>query len=219
MSDRQPFINAGLRALAQNLDGVDRSAYAAAGKDPCEPIFGLGPADANIAFFGRDPGREEVEVGKPFVGAGGRQLRGVLHTRNPDTAGEAYFWANTVPYKPIGNKAWSMAVKRQFQPLVAEILLTQWQGSHVITLGREAFFWFAIAQSKTLGEAIKAHWESANRFTQSLPIEYQGPEPVQGRTLTLHPLPHPSPLNAVWFKRFPELLTQRLESLEPSAWQ
>lgn len=216
VSDRQPFINAGLRALAQNLKGVDRSAYAAAGRDPCEPIFGLGPERAKIAFFGRDPGREEVQVGMPFVGAGGRQIRNVLHARDPDQAGDAYFWANTVPYKPIGNKAWPMSVKRQFQPLVAEVLLTQWRGGNVITLGREAFFWFAIAQSKAVGQAIKTHWESADRFTQSLSLDYQGPAPVVGRTLTLHPLPHPSPLNAVWFKRFPDLLADRLDALERS---
>ncbi|MBS3785505.1 MAG: uracil-DNA glycosylase [Gammaproteobacteria bacterium] len=216
VSDRQPFIDAGLRALAADLKGIDRSVYTAAGRDPCEPIFGLGPAHAKIAFFGRDPGREEVEVGMPFVGAGGRQIRNVLHARQPETAGDAYFWVNTVPYKPMGNKAWSMSVKRQFQPLVSEVLLTQWQGVDIITLGREAFFWFAIAQSKLVAEVIKAHWASSDRFTNSLQIDYQGPASVTGRTLRLHPLPHPSPLNAVWFKRFPDMLATRLDALEHS---
>ena len=60
--------------------------------------------------------------------------------------GEKFFWANTVPYKPTGNKAWSMKVKKQFQPLMAELLLTTWNGRDLITLGREAFLWFGINQ-------------------------------------------------------------------------
>lgn len=226
MSARQPSINARLRSLAEGLEGIDCDAYQAANRDPCEPIFGLGPSTAPIAFFGRDPGREEVQVGVPFIGAGGRQIRRVLHARRSslpmrDTAaavaaGKDYFWANTVPYKPLGNKAWSMAVKRQFQPFVAEVLLTQWQGSEIITLGREAFFWFGIGQPDHIGAALKAHWAEPDRFERCLRIDYQGPASAPGRSLKLHPLPHPSPLNAVWFKRFPALLEARLNALERS---
>lgn len=227
MSAKPPSTNcpfARLRALAEGLEGIDIDVYQAAGKDPFEPIFGLGPSSSKIAFFGRDPGREEVVVGAPFVGAGGRQIRSVLHQRRSSTpmagvsdalaAGADYFWANTVPYKPIGNKAWSMAVKRRFQPLVAEILLSQWQGNQVITLGREAFFWFAIGQSQAIKNQFEDHWARPDRFEKALPICFQGPEKLPGRVLDLYPLPHPSPLNAVWFKQFPDLLAARLNALE-----
>ena len=33
------------------------------------------------------------------------------------------------------------------------------------------------------------------------------------RELRIHPLPHPSPLNATWYKRFPDLLRARLRTL------
>ena len=36
--------------------------------------------------------------------------------------GRRVFWANTVPYKPIGNKAWSVRVKRRFVPYIRELL-------------------------------------------------------------------------------------------------
>lgn len=229
MSAKPPSINcpfAKLRALAEELQGIDVDVYQAAGKDPFEPIFGLGPMHAKIAFFGRDPGREEVAVGAPFVGAGGRQIRTVLHQRRSCmpmasvnealAAGADYFWANTVPYKPIGNKAWSMAVKRRLQPLVAEILLSQWQGNQVITLGREAFFWFAIGQSQSIKTQLEAHWARPDRFETGLPVLFQGPGVGLKRALNLYPLPHPSPLNAVWFKHFPDLLAARLNALEPN---
>ncbi|MEX0382119.1 uracil-DNA glycosylase family protein [Spiribacter sp. 1M153] len=214
------------RTAAAGLTGRDDAVYAAAGRDPTEPIFGLGPADARIAFFGRDPGRDEVHVGVPFIGAGGRQVRRVLHERRfhaplTDTAGALaagapYFWANTVPYKPVGNKAWPMGVKRHFQPLVAELLLDQWQGREVITLGREAFFWFGLEQSPAERRRLDDHWRLDGRFSKSLDMAFHGPD-GRRRSLRLHPLPHPSPLNATWFKRFPGLLAARLDALEGQA--
>ena len=216
-------LQARFESAAHQLPGLDYIVYEQAERDPCSPIFGLGPSDAPIAFFGRDPGRDEVSVGVPFIGAGGRQVRGVLHQRQHGgeladrtaaiAAGEAYFWANTVPYKPVGNKAWSMAVKRQFQPLVAAVLHQCWSGTQVITLGREAFFWFGIAQSAALRAELNAHWADPARFETSLSVVHTGPDD-RTRRFTLHPLPHPSPLNATWFKRFPGLLMARLDRLE-----
>ena len=34
------------------------------------------------------------------------------------------------------------------------------------------------------------------------------------RRIALHPLPHPSPLNAAWYGRFPGLLAARLRALD-----
>jgi len=214
------------RDAAGDLPQRDDPVYARAGRDPRDPIFGLGPGDAGIAFFGRDPGRDEVHVGVPFIGAGGRQVRRVLYRRHHhgemvDTddalkAGEAYFWANTVPYKPEGNRAWSMRVKRAFQPLVAEVLLSLWGGRHVISLGREAFFWFGIDQDRQVRQRLEHHWQQPDRFETSLTIDFAGPQGA-ARTLEIHPLPHPSPLNATWYKRFPGLLAQRLDALEGRA--
>ena len=216
-------LHARFREAARNLPGVDRAVYDDAGRDPGDPVFGLGPEQAPIAFFGRDPGRDEVHVGVPFIGAGGKQLRRVLYQRHYHgelvtteqalAAGRSYFWANTVPYKPVGNKAWSMRVKRQFQALVAELLLTCWQGRDVITLGREAFFWFGIGQSPALRQHLEHHWQTPTRFETTLSIDYTGPDGAS-RRFRLHPLPHPSPLNATWFKRFPGLLEARLGQLE-----
>ncbi|RZU98065.1 uracil-DNA glycosylase family protein [Spiribacter vilamensis] len=213
------------RYASVDLAGRDEGVYEAAGRPTTDPIFGLGPADARIAFFGRDPGRDEVHVGVPFIGAGGRQVRRVLFERHHGgvmrgtddalMAGRSYFWANTVPYKPKGNKAWSMAVKRRFQPLVAEVLCDLWHGGDVITLGREAFFWFGLGQSAGARRQLEQHWQREDRFEQSLGLDYRGPDD-RVRQLTLHPLPHPSPLNATWFKHFPGLLAARLDRLEAS---
>lgn len=215
---------AAFREAAAELEAIDRAVYAEYHQDPLAPIIGEGNPDAEIAFFGRDPGREEVRRQLPFIGSGGQKVRGVLyrHFHNaemPDfeasvTVGRRFFWANTLPYKPIGNKAWSMKAKKRFQPLVADLLLNAWQGREMITLGREAFLWFGIARDRAERNRLETFWAQPDRFETSLDWTLEGTD-GQTRDIRLHPLPHPSPLNATWYKRFPALLAARLAVLSP----
>ncbi|MBF0219854.1 MAG: uracil-DNA glycosylase family protein [Gammaproteobacteria bacterium] len=222
-----PLITA-CRHLAATLQGIDHACYQNFQQDPLAPIFSANPhaqSNAKVAIFGRDPGSEEVRLQRPFVGAAGIKLRSTLYHHQQQrphqhfsellTLDADYFWINTVPYKPLGNKAWSMAVKKQFQPLVITLLLQRWQGNQVITLGREAFFWFTINQSAASKTQLTAFWQREDRFSRSVTITLEGGKGGQ-RTVTLYPLPHPSPLNAKWYKRFPELLTARLQQLNPN---
>jgi len=214
---------AAFREAAQGLQGVDIAVYGAYGRDPLEPVIGQGDANVPVAFFGRDPGRDEVQHQMPFIGAGGQKVRHTiyhyLHKREmPDfeasvEVGKKFFWANTVPYKPLGNKAWSMKVKKRFQPLIADLLIKGWNGSDVITLGREAFLWFAINQPREVKQQLEAFWGEDTRFERAISVTVTALDGT-ARELRLHPLPHPSPLNATWYKRFPELLTARLCQLK-----
>ncbi|KXS37826.1 MAG: hypothetical protein AWU55_1924 [Halomonadaceae bacterium T82-2] len=216
-------LHAAFRREAAELDGVDVAAYEKYGRDPCEPIIGLGPREAPVGFFGRDPGEQEVRWGEPFIGAGGQKVREGLYraihgAALPDfeasrEVGRLAFWANTVPYKPTGNKAWPMAVKRRFQPLMAAVLVDHWQGRELITLGREAFLWFGINQPRETRQALEAFWKRDDRFEShhdtTLTLENG-----HAATFRLYPLPHPSPLNQTWYRRFPALLAARLEALD-----
>lgn len=220
-----PARLAAFRAAACDLQGIDIDAYAASGKDPLDPILGMGAPTRRIAFFGRDPGRDEVRRGEPFIGAGGQLVRRVIqeHLTGPAAADldtlsaltADFFWINTVPYKPVGNKAWSMAAKRRFQPLIADLLLNVWRGDTVITLGREAFLWFGIGQPADTRAQLDAFWARDDRFVRTLTVLLQT-STTASRPLTLCPLPHPSPLNAVWYARFPGLLRDRLVALDVS---
>lgn len=217
-----PSQRKAFRALAAQTAGIDVPVYEALGKDPLEPIIGLGPPDAPIAFFGRDPGREEVRHGEPFIGSGGQLVRRGLyrHLHGEEmpsfeasrSVGDGYFWINTVPYKPIGNRAWSMAVKRRFHPLMRQLLIDNWNGRDIVTLGREAFLWFGLNQPREDRQRLEAFWQRDDRFSAHCEIELLS-EHGSTRPFRLHPLPHPSPLNAVWFKRFPALLQARLTQL------
>ena len=60
---------------------------------------------------------------------------------------------------------------------------------------------------------LKAFFQGEGRYERSLEVEVTSPLSGATRPLTLHPLPHPSPLNATWYKRFPGLLDERLVSL------
>jgi uracil-DNA glycosylase len=156
----------------------------------------------------------------PFIGAGGQKVRHGLHRRLhgsdcPDfeasvVVGEAVFWANTVPYKPLGNKVWSVKTRRACQPFVADLLVHHFVGDHILTLGRVAFDWFGLSD-RAVRQELAFHWRREDRFTSSIAVPVVAGETT--RTLTLHPLPHPSPLNATWYKRFPGLLDARLAAL------
>ena len=211
----------GLRSIASGLERIDREVYEAVGRDPLEPILGAGIPGSSVCLFGRDPGREEVRHALPFVGAGGQKVRDGLHRALhgvdcPDfeaslAVGDAVFWANTVPYKPVGNKVWSVATRRACQPFVADLLVHEFAGEHVLTLGRVAFDWFGLADKPTK-RRLAEHWDRPNRFSSSIEIVLTAPD-GQSRALRIHPLPHPSPLNATWYRRFPGLLDARLASL------
>lgn len=211
----------GLRELAATLERIDVGVYEAAGRDPIEPILGAGDPTAKVCIFGRDPGRDEVKHAMPFIGAGGQKVRDGLHRRLHGTncpdfqasvdIGQAVFWANTVPYKPIGNKVWSVKTRRAAQPFVADLLVHEFGGRDILTLGRVAFDWFGLPD-KTTRDALKAFWQDEQRFEKHIELTLTAPDGT-AKIVRVHPLPHPSPLNATWYSRFPGLLDAKLEEL------
>ena len=179
---------------------VDSAAYTEAGRDPLRPILFGGTLGAAIGFFGRDLGRQEVLVGEPLIGPAGQLVRGGLAA----AGGQAALLTNTVPYKPPSNKAYPVRVVRRFRPFIAELLVSPWRGDRLITLGNKAFEWF-----KPYDPALMRFWaDAARRYTDELPVEVTAGS--ASRTIRLAPLPHPSPLNVRWYRRFPELLAARL---------
>lgn len=220
-----------LRRLAGTLDRIDVPVYEAVGADPLDPVLGGGDPDCRIAVFGRDPGRDEIRHRQPFIGKGGQLVRNVLHqiiegSPCPDFAasqriGRVAFWANTVPYKPVGNKAWSVKTRRAFQPIIADLLIHGWRGRDVLCLGQNAFSWFGLQGDRTDRKRLADGWSAEPRFAAG-PVEVDLTAPDgTGRRLRVWPIPHPSPLNATWHKRFPAVLSARLADIGfgPDAWR
>ena len=67
-----------MATLARALQGIDVACYGRHGRDPLQPLIGLGPVDAPLCFVGRDPGAAEVAQWRPFVGGSGQQIRRAL---------------------------------------------------------------------------------------------------------------------------------------------
>lgn len=223
-----------MRTIEQLIDDVHREAkraefpvdtpvYEKAGKDPSVPVLFAGSLDARVCVFGRDLGKDEVAEGQPLIGAGGRLVRvGVYEAWKGETPPKSdrrlesvldhVLLTNTVPYKPPGNKAYSAAVKERFRPFVLELLGIHWKGDRLVTLGTEAFKWFEPYAEPALFEAF---WEREDRYEAEFPVVLSGT--VHGldihKPLTLMPLPHPSPLNARWYRAFPDLLARRLAAV------
>jgi uracil-DNA glycosylase len=201
---------------------VDEPVYRRAGKDPSRPILFAGSLEAPVCVFARDLGKDEVAEGEPLIGAGGRLVREGLYRarhgtepprsdRRLESALDDALLTNTVPYKPPGNKAYPAKVKERFRPFLAELLGDHWRGHHVITLGTEAFRWFAPYADPV---AFEEFWGRDDRYEADLDCTLTTPDgPRRGKALTLMPLPHPSPLNQRWYKLFPGLLARRLEAI------
>jgi uracil-DNA glycosylase len=196
---------------------VDTSVYERAGKDPTEPVLFAGSLGAPVCVFGRDLGKDEVAHGQPLIGAGGKLVRRGLLAASGAAAPKEDRWlesalrfallTNTVPYKPPGNKAYPDRVKERFRPFVAELLAAHWSGDRILTLGTEAFEWFAPYADDPA--APGALWAREDRYEGDLACTI-----VAGRArkaVRVGPLPHPSPLNKRWYGQFPTLLARRLD--------
>ncbi|MFO0907135.1 MAG: uracil-DNA glycosylase family protein [Isosphaeraceae bacterium] len=218
------LVEAVKREAARSEFPVDREVYERLDRDPAEPILCAGSLQAAYCVVGRDLGKDEVGARQPLIGAGGRLVREGFYRathggQNPprsdrtlESVLDRVLLTNTVPFKPPGNKAYATGVKERFRPFLAELLVALWQGDQVITLGNEAFWWFAPYAEDA--QAFDAFWERDDRYEASLSVTVRsgGAADFATRRLTLLPLPHPSPLNQRWYARFPGLLDGRLAS-------
>jgi uracil-DNA glycosylase len=216
-----PDLNALLKAIeneARSADfPVETAVYEKCHKDPLVPILYGGSLETGVCFFARDLGKDEVIQGQPLYGAAGSLVRsGIFRAKfkkepqgqdDLNRAAQCVLLTNTVPYKPPGNKAYSPQVKERFRPFLEEFFVHHFQGNILISLGTEAFQWFTPYAKKE----VAVFWKREDRYEKELEIvlSSQGVE----KKIRLCPLPHPSPLNQMWYARFPALLAHRLEAI------
>ncbi len=217
-----------IRASASREDfPIDVPVYERFQKDPLEPILHAGSLEAPVCIFGRELGKDEVRLGQPLIGAGGKLVRqgllrawrsgGCAKVEPPGELQAALRYAlltNTVPYKPPANKAYSDPVKQRFRPFVLELLTRFWTGRHIIPLGTEAFRWFEpygdVQEFRSLGRT-DARFDSV--FPCRLPVPGSKHSPFREKIVAVMPLPHPSPLNRRWLGQFPAMLAHRLSQV------
>ena len=215
-------LNAQIEVEVRKGDiSLDEGVYKDAGKDPYKPVLYGGSPDAKVAFFARDLGRQEVLKGTPLIGDAGQRVRKGVYSYLFDTALPArdaqladavahVLLTNTVPYKPVGNKAYPTSVKERLRPYIAQLLVCHFKGDYIITMGTEAFDWFA---GYAPPKEAAAFWKRADKyeaeFTCVLKADCDG-QTIE-KPVTIAPLPHPSPLNQTYIKLFPGLLEKRLE--------
>ncbi len=71
-------------------------------------VFADGNPEARVMIVGEAPGRDEDQQGKPFVGRSGqlldRMFAAIELSRDADTASQALYITNTIPWRPPQNR-------------------------------------------------------------------------------------------------------------------
>ena len=204
---------------------IDVPVYKSANLEPTKPILYAGNLESPLCFFGRDLGKDEVIARQPLIGASGTLVRkgfyySIYQQKAPtrkdldDTTIERVLLSNTVPYKPPGNKAYLVKVKKRFRPFLEQLFVFHWQGNQFITLGTEAFKWFASYGAK--GE-LDSFFKTSDRYENTISVNLTATDDsgmTHTKAITLLPLPHPSPLNQKYYAAFPNMLQKRLAQVE-----
>jgi uracil-DNA glycosylase len=223
MSDIDQLIDQIYTEAQRESFPIDEPIYRDAGIEPLKPLLYAGNLQSQLCFFARDLGKDEVRAQQPLYGAAGKLVRkglycALYHQEPRDNADlqavlDRVILTNTVPYKPPGNKAYSEAVKKRFRPFLERLLVLHWQGDRIITLGNEAFKWFSPYAPKG---ALAKFFEQPERYTACIQITLHAQDErgkQHERSVTLLPLPHPSPLNQKYYAQFPQMLQQRLAEI------
>ena len=225
MSDIEALISQVQQEAQREEFPIDIPVYKSANLEPTKPILYAGNLASPLCFFGRDLGKDEVQARQPLIGASGTMVRQgfyyAVHKKKApsrkdldDTTINRVLLTNTVPYKPPGNKAYLVKVKKRFRPFLEQLFVFHWQGNQVITLGTEAFKWFANYGAK--GE-LDNFYRSSDCFENQLTINISATDDLgmaHTKAITLFPLPHPSPLNQQYYDAFPKMLQKRLTQVE-----
>ena len=223
MSDIDQLIDQIYTEAQRESFPIDEPIYRDAGIEPLKPLLYAGNLQSQLCFVARDLGKDEVRAQQPLYGAAGKLVRkglycALYHQEPRDNADlqavlDRVILTNTVPYKPPGNKAYSEAVKKRFRPFLERLLVLHWQGDRIITLGNEAFKWFSPYAPKG---ALAKFFEQPERYTACIQITLHAQDErgkQHERSVTLLPLPHPSPLNQKYYAQFPQMLQQRLAEI------
>ena len=225
MSDLDTLITQIQQEAQREEFPIDIGVYQEANLEPTYPILYAGNLQSPLCFFGRDLGKDEVHARQPLIGASGTMVREgfyyAIHQKKAPSRKDLdnitcdrLLLTNTVPYKPPGNKAYLVKVKKRFRPFIEQLLMFHWQGNQIITLGTEAFKWFIPYGAK--GE-VEDFYKSRDRFERKLIVNLSATDDLgmtHQKVITLLPLPHPSPLNQKYYAAFPRMLQTRLAQVD-----
>ena len=227
MSDIDTLISQVQQEAQREEFPIDVPVYKSANLEPTKPILYAGNLASPLCFFGRDLGKDEVMAQQPLIGASGTMVRkgfyySIYQQKAPtrkdldDATIERVLLTNTVPYKPPGNKAYLVKVKKRFRPFIERLLVFHWQGNQVITLGTEAFKWFSPYAGK--GELDEFFRQQDDiRYVDKITVNLTATDDsgmTHTKAIALLPLPHPSPLNQKYYAVFPNMLQKRLAQVE-----
>lgn len=125
-----------LKAIERQLEtGADLPLYKYRQENGYHAVPGEGSPQARVMFIGEAPGKKEAMSGRPFVGAAGKMLDGLLGTIGMQR--EQVFITNIVKDRPPENRAPLPKEIEAYAPYLREQIEVI-QPRLIVTLGRHA---------------------------------------------------------------------------------
>lgn len=154
-----------LQAIADEI--ISRDVCSKLRVQATQLVFGDGSPDAEVVFIGEAPGKNEDELGKPFVGAAGKFLDEMLESIS--LRREDVYITNIVKYRPPNNRDPLPDEKEAFWPYLVR-QLNVIKPRLVVTLGRHSMEYFLPSQkiSAVHGQVMQVHLE--DRVQAVLPL-------------------------------------------------
>lgn len=151
-----------------------------------KPVLYTGNIFSDILIVGRDLGKEEVEQGQVFVGKSGGLVREGMkrlgYLEAADNPAWDYCMTNLVPYKPTGNKCFSLEIRQAFWPIVNYVVKVV-EPDYLVTMGRECAEMFHGSPIRSILAFTRESGVVEKKLYRGTPFE---------KDITVISVPHPS---------------------------
>lgn len=137
-------------------------------KDARCPVPGDGPEDAVIIFIGRNPGKNEDEKNRPFIGRAGKLLNEILDLLELDRTRCAVL--NTVKCYTAGNRAPTKEEISFCLPWLKKELKFFFEKRILIPLGSEAFKAFFPNSDLNISRAVGRSFKPDGSKIATIPL-------------------------------------------------
>lgn len=153
-----------LGELSELISRCDRCPL---GKSKIKDVVGVGAENASVMFIGEAPGKQEDEIGEPFVGAAGKFLTEMLE--GIKLKRDDVYIANVLKHRPPANRDPQPSEVEACWPYLSKQIAII-KPELIVFLGRHAMsrFFPTLRISEVHGQAFRKEWNGKSQVFLAL---------------------------------------------------